>query len=83
MNTEKQWQMVLARDAGSDGKFVYAVRSTGIFAVLRAPAGVLGANWWSSTQLQPMLSVRGIVPACGAGLMDRIRSSVRSWPRAV
>ena len=38
MNTEKQWQMVLARDAGSDGKFVYAVRSTGIFCRPTCPS---------------------------------------------
>lgn len=30
-NEEKRWQAVLARDAGQDGKFVFAVSSTGIF----------------------------------------------------
>lgn len=38
MNTEQQWQLVLARDAGSDGKFVYAVRSTGIFCRPTCPS---------------------------------------------
>lgn len=38
MNTEKQWQLVLARDAGADGKFVYAVRSTGIFCRPTCPS---------------------------------------------
>jgi len=38
MNPEKQWQMVLARDANSDGKFVYAVRSTGIFCRPTCPS---------------------------------------------
>lgn len=28
---EKWWQAVLARDAGQDGKFVFAVRSTGVY----------------------------------------------------
>jgi AraC family transcriptional regulator of adaptative response/methylated-DNA-[protein]-cysteine methyltransferase len=30
-NHENHWQAVLARDAGADGAFVYAVRSTGIY----------------------------------------------------
>jgi AraC family transcriptional regulator of adaptative response/methylated-DNA-[protein]-cysteine methyltransferase len=38
MNPEKQWQLVLARDARSDGKFVYAVRSTGIFCRPTCPS---------------------------------------------
>ena len=38
MNPEKQWQMVLARDSSSDGKFVYAVRSTGIFCRPTCPS---------------------------------------------
>jgi AraC family transcriptional regulator of adaptative response/methylated-DNA-[protein]-cysteine methyltransferase len=31
MQTDTRWQLVLARDAKSDGAFVYAVRSTGIY----------------------------------------------------
>ena len=31
MQADAQWQLVLARDAKSDGAFVYAVRSTGIY----------------------------------------------------
>jgi AraC family transcriptional regulator of adaptative response/methylated-DNA-[protein]-cysteine methyltransferase len=38
MNPEKQWQLVLARDARSDGQFVYAVRSTGIFCRPTCPS---------------------------------------------
>lgn len=38
MNTEQQWQLVLARNAGADGKFVYAVRSTGIFCRPTCPS---------------------------------------------
>ncbi|SRR5713101_894733 len=38
MNLEKQWQLVLARDANADGKFVYAVRSTGIFCRPTCPS---------------------------------------------
>ncbi len=30
---ERRWQAVLARDAGADGQFVFAVRTTGIFVV--------------------------------------------------
>jgi len=38
MNVEKQWQLVLARDTHADGKFVYAVRSTGIFCRPTCPS---------------------------------------------
>jgi len=38
MNPEKQWQLVLARDSNADGKFVYAVRSTGIFCRPTCPS---------------------------------------------
>jgi AraC family transcriptional regulator of adaptative response/methylated-DNA-[protein]-cysteine methyltransferase len=38
MNPEKQWQLVLARDVRSDGTFVYAVRSTGIFCRPTCPS---------------------------------------------
>jgi AraC family transcriptional regulator, regulatory protein of adaptative response / methylated-DNA-[protein]-cysteine methyltransferase len=36
--TAKQWQAVLARDAASDGKFVFAVSSTGIYCRPSCPA---------------------------------------------
>jgi AraC family transcriptional regulator of adaptative response/methylated-DNA-[protein]-cysteine methyltransferase len=35
---EQQWQQVLARDAHSDGKFVYAVKSTGIYCRPTCPS---------------------------------------------
>jgi AraC family transcriptional regulator of adaptative response/methylated-DNA-[protein]-cysteine methyltransferase len=35
---EKQWQQVLARDSHSDGKFVYAVKSTGIYCRPTCPS---------------------------------------------
>src|SRR5260370_25909184 len=38
MNMEKQWKVVLARDANADGKFVYAVGSTGIFCRATCPS---------------------------------------------
>ena len=31
VNSESMWQQVLERDAGADGRFVYAVESTGIY----------------------------------------------------
>ena len=31
MNTKAQWEAILRRDASADGRFVYAVRSTGIY----------------------------------------------------
>ena len=37
-NVEGLWQAVLARDAASDGRFVYAVRSTGIYCRPSCPS---------------------------------------------
>jgi len=31
LDTDHCWQAVCARDAGQDGRFVFAVRSTGIY----------------------------------------------------
>jgi AraC family transcriptional regulator of adaptative response/methylated-DNA-[protein]-cysteine methyltransferase len=36
--TDLQWQAVLARDAGGDGKFVFAVSSTGVYCRPACPA---------------------------------------------
>jgi AraC family transcriptional regulator, regulatory protein of adaptative response / methylated-DNA-[protein]-cysteine methyltransferase len=36
--TERQWSAVLARDAGADGAFVYAVTSTGIYCRPTCPS---------------------------------------------
>src|SRR5437763_12424870 len=38
MDEERCWQAVLAREAGFDGAFVYAVRSTGIFCRPSCPS---------------------------------------------
>src|SRR5438094_2279204 len=35
---EARWQAVLARDAGVDGAFVYAVRSTGVYCRPSCPS---------------------------------------------
>ena len=35
---QKRWEAVLARDHGQDGKFVYAVTSTGIYCRPTSPA---------------------------------------------
>jgi AraC family transcriptional regulator, regulatory protein of adaptative response / methylated-DNA-[protein]-cysteine methyltransferase len=37
-NQDQQWQAVLARDAGEDGKFVFAVSSTGIYCRPSCPS---------------------------------------------
>jgi AraC family transcriptional regulator of adaptative response/methylated-DNA-[protein]-cysteine methyltransferase len=37
-NMDQQWQQVLARDTRSDGKFVYAVRTTGIYCRPTCPS---------------------------------------------
>jgi AraC family transcriptional regulator of adaptative response/methylated-DNA-[protein]-cysteine methyltransferase len=37
-NANQKWSMVLARDARADGKFVYAVRSTGVFCRPTCPS---------------------------------------------
>ena len=38
MNDDQRWQAVRARDTGFDGRFVYAVRSTGIFCRPSCPS---------------------------------------------
>jgi AraC family transcriptional regulator of adaptative response/methylated-DNA-[protein]-cysteine methyltransferase len=38
MNNEARWQQVMARDTRSDGAFVYAVRSTGIYCRPSCPS---------------------------------------------
>src|SRR6266487_7077916 len=38
MNEESCWQAVQARDTGSDGMFIYAVRSTGIYCRPTCPS---------------------------------------------
>ena len=35
---DPRWQSVLARDAGADGRFVYAVRSTGVYCRPSCPS---------------------------------------------
>jgi AraC family transcriptional regulator of adaptative response/methylated-DNA-[protein]-cysteine methyltransferase len=37
-NANQKWSMVLARDARADGRFVYAVRSTGVFCRPSCPS---------------------------------------------
>jgi AraC family transcriptional regulator of adaptative response/methylated-DNA-[protein]-cysteine methyltransferase len=37
-NTTQKWSLVLARDARADGRFVYAVRSTGVFCRPSCPS---------------------------------------------
>ena len=37
-NTQQKWSQVLARDARADGRFVYAVRSTGVFCRPSCPS---------------------------------------------
>jgi AraC family transcriptional regulator, regulatory protein of adaptative response / methylated-DNA-[protein]-cysteine methyltransferase len=38
MNSSQKWAMVLARDINADGRFVYAVKSTGIFCRPSCPS---------------------------------------------
>ena len=38
MQSEKQWQQVMARDARQDGRFVFAVRTTGIYCRPSCPS---------------------------------------------
>src|SRR5882724_8528015 len=37
-NASQKWSLVLARDANADGRFVYAVKSTGIFCRPSCPS---------------------------------------------
>src|SRR5215216_5407643 len=38
MNDERRWQAVLEREAAMDGRFVYAVRSTGVYCRPSCPS---------------------------------------------
>lgn len=45
VNPETRWQRVLARDSRSDGQFVYAVRSTGIYCRPSCPSRRPKREW--------------------------------------
>ncbi len=48
LTDDQRWQSVLARDPNADGEFVFAVRTTGIFAVrLAAPDMPCGKTFLS------------------------------------
>lgn len=48
LTDDQRWQSVLARDPNADGEFVFAVRTTGIFAVrLAAPDMLCGKTFLS------------------------------------
>ena len=68
MQTELQnkWQQVMARDARQDGRFVFAVRTTGIYCRPSCPAGGLAGNRWSSLPVPMKPNAPDIVPACVA-----------------
>jgi len=38
IETDPRWDAVLARNAGFDGKFVYAVKTTGVYCRLGCPS---------------------------------------------
>ncbi len=44
LTDDQRWQSVLARDSNADGEFVFAVRTTGIFAVRLAEPDALREN---------------------------------------
>ena len=67
---ESRWLKVLARDKASDGEFVYAVRTTGVYCVHHARRGVVNAKMFSSLWLPKMQSGLAFALVCGASRMS-------------
>jgi len=65
--TDLQWQAVLARDAGGDGKFVFAVSSTGVYCRLRVRPGVRDVRMLASSAGRRKRRAPGIANVCVAG----------------
>ncbi len=61
-----QWQSVLARDADQDGKFVFAVSSTGVTADRLARRDVRAVRMLRFFALQRTPKKPATVPACAA-----------------
>lgn len=51
LTDDQRWQSVLARDPNADGEFVFAVRTTGIFAVRLAAPDMPCGKMSPSTQM--------------------------------
>ena len=85
MNMNAQWEAVLKRDAGADGHFVYAVRSTGIYCRPSCASRKPRKNNVLIFEFPEMAEARGFRPClrCApqdAGYdprLDKVRKAVR------
>ena len=74
------WQAVLERDRRSDGKFVYAVRSTEIFCRPSCPAESLAGSKFRFIRTRPPPNNRGTAHASDAALRkNRAKTLIPSW----
>ncbi len=63
LTDDQRWQSVLARDSNADGEFVFAVRTTGIFAVRLAEPDMPCGKMSPSTQMPARRLPLAFVPA--------------------
>lgn len=63
LTDDQRWQSVLARDPNADGEFVFAVRTTGIFAVRLAAPDMPCGKMSPSTQMPARHSPPDFAPA--------------------
>ncbi len=63
LTDDQRWQSVLARDPNADGEFVFAVRTTGSFAVRLAAPDMLCGKTSPSTQMPARHSPLAFAPA--------------------
>ena len=70
---DPRWAQVLARSAEAEGRFVYAVKSTGVFCRPPARAAGRAASRCGSSTVPPTPSGPASGPACAAGPMAPVR----------
>ena len=76
LTDDQRWQSVLARDPNADGEFVFAVRTTGIFAVRLAAPDMLCGKTSPSTQMPARHSPLAFAPANAANLIKPMPSNI-------
>ena len=78
LDEDRCWQALCERDAAFDGRFVFAVRSTGIFCRPSCPAAAPPASGWPFADGEAARAA-GFRPADAARQWGQARAS--SWTR--
>lgn len=76
LTDDQRWQSVLARDPNADSEFVFAVRTTGIFAVRLAAPDMPCGKMSPSTQMPARHSPPDFAPANAANLIKPMPSNI-------